>query len=248
MVTLPEPTPPNASSFADEFWTCIRVVVIAGLVVGVPVIGLGSRLIMLLLRLTSPDSVIGATSDDGFTIGEFTLGGTYNLLMMGMGLGLLGAAVYLAIKPLLIGPLWFRRLCTGVGSGVVVAAIVINRDGVDFIILKPTWLAIALFVTLPILFGTIVGPVVDRISASRFARTAGRQPWLLPVVALTLFPLSWIVALVVAAALAIGLVISDTKVAKAAQAPAARLMGQAGFAAIAGLGLLALVRDIEAII
>ncbi len=61
--------------FGREFWTRFRVIVAAGFLVGLPVIGLGSRLAMLLLRLTSPDAVIGATSDDGFTIGKVTVGG-----------------------------------------------------------------------------------------------------------------------------------------------------------------------------
>jgi hypothetical protein len=41
---------------------------IAGLVVG----GIGGRLAMLLLRLTSPDVAIGLVSDDGFEIGVVT--------------------------------------------------------------------------------------------------------------------------------------------------------------------------------
>ena len=40
---------------------------------------------MLVLRITSPDSVHGIESDDGFTIGQVTLGGTYNLMQLGAG-------------------------------------------------------------------------------------------------------------------------------------------------------------------
>ena len=38
---------------------------------------------MLLLRFTSPERVRGAESDDGFRIGQVTLAGTDNLLLLG---------------------------------------------------------------------------------------------------------------------------------------------------------------------
>ncbi len=86
----------------------IRVLVVAGIGTGAIVVGVGSRLAMLALRLTSPDSVIGRQSDDDFTIGEFTLGGSYNLLLLGAAVGIIGVAAYQCVAPRLIGPLWFR--------------------------------------------------------------------------------------------------------------------------------------------
>ena len=56
----------------------IRVIVVAGIPFGV-VVGVVSRLSMLLLRVTSPPRVIGMRSDDDFVIGRFTVSGTYNL-------------------------------------------------------------------------------------------------------------------------------------------------------------------------
>ena len=47
-----------------------RVLVVAGITTGTVVAGFGSRLSMYVLRLTSPESVRGVTSDDGFTIGR----------------------------------------------------------------------------------------------------------------------------------------------------------------------------------
>ena len=54
---------------------------------------------MLLLRLTSPDRVNGIRSDDDFVIGRFTLSGTYNLLMLGAAVGIVGAGVYRLVRP-----------------------------------------------------------------------------------------------------------------------------------------------------
>ena len=77
--------PGSEPTYSDELLEILRLVVVAGLSVGILVIGVGSRLAMLLLRLTSPGTVIGVTSDDGFVIGRTTLSGTYNLLSVGGG-------------------------------------------------------------------------------------------------------------------------------------------------------------------
>lgn len=84
------------------------ILVVAGISTGVVVVGVGSRLAMLVLRLTSPDRVHGLTSDDGFVIGRFTFGGTYNLLLLGAAIGVIGAATYRAVSPWLSGPAWSR--------------------------------------------------------------------------------------------------------------------------------------------
>ena len=68
---------------AGRYLEQLRVVTVAGIACGVVVVGLGSRLAMLMLRLTSPQRVRGVTSDDGFEIGRVTLGGTYNLMIVG---------------------------------------------------------------------------------------------------------------------------------------------------------------------
>ena len=88
----------------------LRVLIVAGIPVGVRAAGRGSRFAMFMLRLTSDDSVIGATSDDHFEIGRVTFGGTLNLLILGSVVGLIGAAVYQWVRPWLIGPHWFGLL------------------------------------------------------------------------------------------------------------------------------------------
>lgn len=236
------------SNSRTEFWRAFRVIVIAGFLVGIPVIGVGSRLAMLLLRITSPDTVVGATSADGFTIGQFSLGGTYNLLMMGVGLGVLGAAVYLAVKPLLFGPAWFRRLATGVGSGSVVASIVINPASVDFVILEPEWLAIGLFVALPTMFGIVIGLVVDWVATRDMGAATTTRSWVLPVALLAPFPLSWIVAVLVAGVLGLWLLLRDSLLASKVARPALRLAGQVAIVVAAAAGGLALQSDIGAIV
>ena len=55
---------------AVAWWVLVGVA--AGAIAGLLVGGIGGRLAMLLLRLTSPDSVIGMRSDDNFEIGVLT--------------------------------------------------------------------------------------------------------------------------------------------------------------------------------
>jgi hypothetical protein len=97
------PTFESVADFRGEVLERWRVIVVAGISVGVVVGGVGSRVAMLVLRLTSPDHVRGVTSDDGFTIGRVTLSGTYNLLLLGAAVGIIGAAAYRVVAPWLIG-------------------------------------------------------------------------------------------------------------------------------------------------
>jgi len=99
----------------------LRVLVVAGIPVGVIVAGVGGRACMLLLRVTTGDDVDvdGLRSDDGFVIGRFTATGTYNLLLVGAVIGVIGAAAYRWVRPWLIGPAWFRHLTVATASGAV---------------------------------------------------------------------------------------------------------------------------------
>ena len=176
---------------SEPFQTLVekmRVLIVAGIAVGVLVAGVGSRLAMFLLRITSPDRVIGLTSDDDFIIGEFTLGGTYNLLVLGAAVGIIGAGAYQLVAPWLIGPTWFRRLTTASASSAVVGSMLVHADGIDFTVLKPTWLAIGLFVALPGLFGFLIGSAVDAVSSPDSWTAQGRRRWLLPLIAVACFP------------------------------------------------------------
>lgn len=131
----------------------------AGAIAGFLVGGIGGRLAMLLLRLTSPESVLGVTSDDGFEIGVVTTA-TFNLIfamtMLGALNGILYAALRGAIPNRLRLPLW------GLFAAAVGGATLVNDEGVDFQILESVALAIALFVGLPGLAAVLVVVLVER--------------------------------------------------------------------------------------
>jgi predicted neutral ceramidase superfamily lipid hydrolase len=128
---------------------------IAGFLIG----GIGGRLAMLLLRLTSPDLVIGMSSDDGFEIGVFSTD-TFNLLaamtFVGAANGLLYAALRSAVPRRLRLLLWTLLAAAAGGASFV------HEDGIDFTVLEPAALAVVLFVALPALAAALVVVLVER--------------------------------------------------------------------------------------
>jgi hypothetical protein len=236
----------NEPSLATKWWRWMRVVILAGVPVGMFVVGIGSRLAMLLLRVTSSEAVRGVESDDGFIIGRFTLGGTYTLLQIGAFVGVLGAALYLLIRHWLLGPTLFRYLTIGLGSGAVGGSFLLHSDGVDFRVLEPRWLAMALFVAVPALFGVAIGPAVEMIE--RHPVPAGWRQFAAPAVILAIGPAGIIPALFVAPGLFV--YVAAQTPSNEASKPLPAVIGvivRTAWLAIALLGLLALIGDIRAI-
>ncbi len=224
----------------------MRVVILAGIPVGLLVGGVGSRLAMLLLRVTSPEAVTGVESDDGFIIGRFTLSGTYALLQLGAFVGVVGAMLYLLVRPWLLGPNWFRYVTIGLGCGAVVGSMLLHSDGIDFLLLKPPWLAMGLFVALPALFGVTIGPALEM--AERYPMPAGWRKFAAPAVVLAIGPGGLIPMVFVAPVV---FVYAAVRTGRAAgdppTPPVLGLIARVAWLAIALIGLIALVGDIRAI-
>ena len=179
-----------APSYAAELGQLCRVIVLGGVPLGIVCTAGLSRLAMFVLRLTSDDALRGRLTDDGFTVGEVTLFGFYNLAMLGVAVGVVGGAAYVAVSPWLVGGPWLRSLTVGVTAGLVVGALVLHPDGVDLTLLEPTWLAVASFVAIPFVFGCAVVPLVDAAARGLPRWTSsGRRRWLVPVVLVAPFPL-----------------------------------------------------------
>lgn len=118
----------------------------AGGVAGIVIGGVGGRLAMLLLRFTSPDSVRGIETDDGFEIGVVTLD-TFNLILTTWLLGAV-AGLFVALSLRYLSWSWMPLAWAAPGATIGGAALV-SSDGVDFTLLEPTWLAVALFLVIP---------------------------------------------------------------------------------------------------
>lgn len=146
---------------AEDAVRKLAAITVAGAVLGVLVGGVGGRLAMMLLAALNPRAT-GITSDDGFTIGQFTTGGTVQLLGATWQLGLLGAFVYTVLRGLMIGPTWFRVISVSLAPAVVVGAVIVHTDGVDFTLLQPVPLAVGLFVAIPAVYAALLTLVVER--------------------------------------------------------------------------------------
>lgn len=144
----------SPESRRDRFAHVVRkmsALSVAGVLMGLLVGGVGGRAAMLLLAQLNP-AVAGTVSDDGFVMGQFDVVNTLNLLAVGAGLGLLGSAFYAVLRGLMIGPRWFQVVSIAIGPAVVVGEMLVHTDGVDFVLLQPAVLAIAMFVLIPGLY------------------------------------------------------------------------------------------------
>jgi hypothetical protein len=134
---------------------CLAAGAAAGLLVG----GVGGRLAMLLLRLTSPDTVLATTTDDGFSVGVVSLD-TLGLIAATTLLGGLNGVLYAVLRPAI--PERTRLALWTLFAALVGGAQFVNPEGADFQLLEPAWLGIALFVALPGLAAALVVVLAER--------------------------------------------------------------------------------------
>ena len=147
----------SARSVARTF----GIVVLAGALSGFVVGGLGGRLFMFVLAELNPEEA-GVLTDDGVPIGQFTLSGTLNLLGITTVIGVIGGLVFLALRGLRFGPRWFRVLSMPVGATIVIGAMLVHSEGVDFTLLQPVELGVAMTLAVPFLYTLLLAWLADR--------------------------------------------------------------------------------------
>ena len=222
-----------------------------GFLTGAIVGGVGGRIAMLVLRLTSDPSVRGLESDDGFTIGVVS-SETAFLVMATAFLGVVGAVVYLVIRPWV--PPHLRPWTSGIVAGVVGGAAVIRPDGIDFRLLSPVSLAVAMFIALPAAYGFVLAVLVER----RFQRPAGRR-WRSFIGLALLIPLLPLpITLGLRSSLAFGVVVAVVVVvwflgrgaglASTWTSPVVTWLGRTAVAVLTALAGAALIRDVVAVL
>ena len=235
----------EAASWTAELSATTRPVAAAasaGLFAGAGIGGIGGRLAMFVLRLTSDPALRGLKTDDEFTIGIFSRD-TLFLLFATAFLGVVGGLVYLVVRSWL--PERARPLLFGGLTGIVGGALVIRPDGLDFTLLDPLSLAVAMFIALPAAYGVMVSLLTERFlaPASGFGQWAiwmGGIPALLPLVALGPFGL----ALLALIALAVLLGRAVPQVGSLWTSPPVAWIGRAALVAIAIVWSTKLVRDV----
>jgi hypothetical protein len=133
----------------------------AGAVTGLVVGGIWGRLFMSVLAGLNPEDH-GTLTDDGFAMGQFTVGGTINLLAAAITIGAFGGLVFLALRGLRFGPAWFRTASMALGATIVVGSMLLHSDGVDFSRLEPIGAAVAMTLSMPLLYALGVTWLGDR--------------------------------------------------------------------------------------
>jgi hypothetical protein len=166
----------------------IALLGLASLVSGVLVGGVGGRIVMSVSARAAGVDMAGRLTENGNTIGVFTVGGTIALILFGGLLGgMIGSVGVVASDPWLswMGP--FR----GVGYGFVVLALFGYNTfaSVDFLILDPVGLNVAMFLSLIFGFGLVVVLAVRVLDRRLPDAKDNEQPGWLVVVGLGAFPL-----------------------------------------------------------
>ncbi len=192
MAIAPVGSPPAWRDALRSSATDLGITLFVGLLAGALVGGGLGRLAMFILRLTSDDSVRGLETDDGFTIGRFT-GDTFSLVFLCALLGTVASFAYFAVRGWF--PLRWRPAMATITSGIIGGVFIVKPDGLDFTLLEPVPLAVAMFVLLPALHGLAVSLVVERLIVSPWWRT-GRAWFVLgPAYAPLLLPPLEVIAL-----------------------------------------------------
>jgi hypothetical protein len=211
-----------------------------GLLVG----GVGGRLAMLVLRLTSPDSLHGLESDDGFTMGRISAA-TLFLLLVTAVLGVLVGLGYLAFRAVVPEP--WRAPAYGALGGLVGGAAILHEDGVDFVFLQPQVLAVASFIAVPLLGAYTIARLTDRWIV-RWPQWSWRRR------AVSLVPaVAWLLVVVVSVVslLAVALVVGISRVPLARRRLVVRtgvVAGRLALVVVAAVAAVRLVRDVTGIL
>ncbi len=215
---------------------------LGGFATGAVIGGVGGRVAMLVLRLTSSPSLHGLDTDDGFTIGIVSSATLFLIAFTGF-LGMFGGIVYLAVRG------WFperwRPWVSGVVTGIAGGAVVIRPGGLDFRVLEPLPLAIAMFVAIPAAYGLALSLLVERLLRDDSILHRSRL-WVLGL--LVVAPISLLGPLGVAAVASIVLVWALRRALPALgslwRSTAVAWTGRAALATFTAFELAELVRDV----
>ena len=213
--------------------------VTGGFVCGLLIGGVGGRLAMFVLRLTSDPSLRGARTDDDFIIGVFT---SQTLFLLGVtaGLGILGGVFYLMVRGWI--PARRRVVVMTVFFGLVGGGSIVRPHGVDFTALSPLPLAVAMFVAIPAAYGAAMPWLTERLLREGSVMRCLRWAWIVGLLPLALGNVVGVLLLLVA--FLVWYVGRSSPVTMAAwRSQAATWVGRAGLVVVAVAGGAKLVGD-----
>jgi hypothetical protein len=220
--------------------TTLGAGVSAGFLAGVLVGGVGGRLAMLLLRVTSDPALHGVSTDDGFTIGRVS---TQSLFLLGVtaGLGMAGGLFYLVVRRW-IPPTWRIPIMCVFFALVGGAGIVGTPSEVDFTLLSPLPLAVGLFIAIPAVYGAAMPWLTERLLREDSILRRTRWGWIAGVVPLVFANVVGLLVVLVALGVwALGR--ANPALVAAWRSRAVTWLGRIGLAAMAFSAAGGLLRD-----
>jgi hypothetical protein len=132
---------------------------LAGLIIGIVGVGLGSRLVMRLAAILVPEAV-GSFTENGFRIGDITVGGTVGLIMFGGFAGTIALGlVWVVVSPWLPGPWVVKAIVTTPIAVAIGSFALIDGRNPDFAILHHDPLVVASLVGLIALLAPLLAAV-----------------------------------------------------------------------------------------
>lgn len=150
--------PGQVSALARSLAGCVA----AGVVVGLLVAGLGSRVVMRILALADADAR-GTITENGNRVGDITVGGTLGLVVfVGIPSGVAAGLIVFLARRWLPPRLVWRGLALSLVLLALLGGTVLDADNVDFRLLQPVGLAVALFGALFFLAGSALATLADR--------------------------------------------------------------------------------------
>lgn len=138
---------------------------IAGAIAGFIACGVGSRLAMRVVALTSSQQQQGAITDAEAAVGEITRAGTAFLLLAGTFIGIAGGVLFAATRNAVARAHRWQGLVWGLLLAVTFGSTLVKDANPDFARFGAPALNITMFAALFVLFGLIVAPayaLIDR--------------------------------------------------------------------------------------
>lgn len=128
--------------------------------VGALIGGVGGRIAMFVLRLTSDDRLRGQLTDDQFEIGLISFATGFLVLFCSV-LGSGGAVAYAVLRRWV--PPRGRVPASAVFFGALGGSFILRPGEFDFTLLDPLALAVVMFIAIPAIGGAALSPAVDRV-------------------------------------------------------------------------------------
>jgi hypothetical protein len=152
-------------------------------------------------------------------------------------------------RHLVIGPRWFQVTSMAVGAGVVVGALIVDPDGIDFTAFEPPLLPIALFVAIPIVYVGCLAVLAERLVGTPWFRSADpRRLGLATGVIWLVGTVTVVLLLVIVAAWAAWQPVRDTGLGAALRSKASRWVARALLALLFVAAVTNLADDISVLV